>query len=157
MRRLSLELLAALVVVLCSALPPAHAATDKLDPIKVHVDASTIELRLASGEIVRARFESDVIVSRSGQARGDMTFTFDDGTVLDYRAVAGRVELDAAGEIQRVWVSLVTQPGGGQRGFAVASIVPEAGEDCLIYDILGPDVHDGEATFEVPGTIAALK
>jgi hypothetical protein len=73
MRRYSLELLAALVVVLCSALPPAHAATDKLDPIKVHVDASAIELRLASGEIVRARFESrDRVAQWAGARRHDI-------------------------------------------------------------------------------------
>jgi hypothetical protein len=155
--RRSLELFAAFVVVLCTGLPAAHAAKEQFYPIKLHVNDSAIELLSASGDILRARFESDVIVSPNGHARGNMTFTFADGSVLEYRAIAGRVELDAAGEIRRVWVSLVTRPDGDQRGFAVASIVPETSEDCLIYDILGPDVHDGAATFEVPGNLIALK
>lgn len=150
MGRHSLELLAALVVVLCSALPAAHAA----EKFEVLVNPSPIELRLASGEIVQAQFESLVIVSTNGEAQGNMTFTFfARDIVLSYRVVAARVVFDAAGEILRVWLSLVTQSDGGdQRGFAIAVI-----SDDLIYDILGPDVHDEPATFHVEGTITKLK
>ena len=92
-------------------------------------------------------------MSFNGRARGNLTFTFADRASSTIEA---RVEFDAAGDVRRVWLSLVTR-SDGERGFAVASIVPEASEDCLIYDILGPDVHDGEAIFEVPGNITALR
>jgi hypothetical protein len=136
---------------------PLQAAKEQFYRVKPHVNVSTIEILTGSGDILTADFQSDLTVSRTGQAWGGMRFEFLDGTILAYRAVLGRIEFDAPLRVSRVWVLLVTSQSerGDPLGFAIVSVRPTA-DDCLIYDFVGPNFGDGAGQFDVPGSITSV-
>jgi hypothetical protein len=112
------------------------------------------EIVIGEGEdAIVARFHSNLHIGSDGTATGTARLVYDlpdgDGTrrVVFVVSYTGAV-LDVSGGtfVARVEGNVEVCSGAECRTFPIAgTISPEPGDDCLIYDILGPDVHDGEA------------
>ena len=111
---------------------------------------TTTVLTTFSGETLTAEVATDLLVGSRGHARGFLRFTLGDGTV-EYCAERGGLDFDPAGTPIRAWVLLRRRGGSGQlaQDYALASVEPAAGEDCLIYTTTGTQV--GPLRFELPG------
>lgn len=129
----------------------ALAAKDVFIRSKPHIKFSPIVLTTCSGEAFTARFDSDLLIGASGSARGVVRFEFDEDGRVDYVPEVGGLDFDPSGEPIRARVLLRLRRSEGRvaQDYAMLTVEPEPGEDCLIYTTTGTQVQF--VRFEVPG------
>ena len=127
--------------------------------IRLNAQPTLAALTDCDGETVTAAFSSDLHIGSYGGARGFMRFAIGDRTI-DYAAERGSLDLDDAGAPIRAWILMRTRGGHGlvAQDYLFGTIIPDpATADCLIYDIVGPNVHDTPVGFDVPGRFELLE
>ena len=131
----------------------ALAAKEQFTRIKPHVNYSPIKMTTCSGETLTARFDSDLTVGASGSVRGYLRFDFGGGRRADFLAEVGGLDFDEAGQVIAARILLLRHrsPGRLAQDYALVSVAPVPGEDCLIYTTIGTQVGFEQMRFEVPG------
>ena len=127
--------------------------------IRLNAQPTLAALTDCDGETITAEFSSDLHIGSYGGARGFMRFAIGDRTI-DYAAERGSLDLDDAGAPIRAWILMQTRGGHGlvAQDYLFGTIIPDpATADCLIYDIVGPIVHDTPVGFDVPGRFEILE
>ncbi len=137
------------------ALPTTRALAGKeqFTRIKPHISFSPIKMTACSGETLTARFDSDLTVGASGSVRGYVRFDFGAGSRADFMAEVGGLDFDEAGQVIAARILLVRHRSAGRlaQDYALVSVAPVPGEDCLIYTTIGTQVGFEQRRFEVPG------
>ena len=130
----------------------ALAARDVFIRSKPHI-RGPIVLNTFSGASLTAIFDSDLTVGANGWVRGFVRFDFGGGRRADYVAERGGLSFDAAGVAISATVLLLARRGDGRlaHDYALVTVAPVPGEDCLIYTTIGTDVHAEPVRFDLPG------
>lgn len=133
--------------------PRVLAAKEHFTRIKPHISYSPIKMTACSGEAFTARFDSDLTVGASGSVRGYLRFDFGEGSRADFLPEAGGLDFDEAGQVIAARILLLRHrsPGRLAQDYALVSVAPVPGEDCLIYTTIGPQVGFEQLRFAVPG------
>jgi hypothetical protein len=163
-RPCSTVLLAALVAAACADVPtsaPSHprprSAAGDVIAVAAAPNAGSIlvspdqEIVIGEGEdAIVARFHSNLHIRPDGTASGSARLEYDlpDGSrrIIVVNYTEGAIDVAGGTFVARVGGDVEICSGNDCRTFPITgTISPEPIDDCLIYDILGPDVHDGEA------------
>ena len=137
----------------------AVAAEKVVVRIRLNAQPTLAALTDCDGGTFTAAFSCDLHVGLYDGVRGFMRFAIGDRTI-DYEAERGGLDLDDAGEPIRAWILMRTRGGHGlvAQDYLFGAITPDpATADCLIYDIVGPNVHDTPVGFDVPGRFEILE
>lgn len=115
-----------------------------------------VDIYPLSGGPFRAWFEADAAVHASGKASG--FFRFDNGTgrPIKFKVLAGEIEYDELGQFLglRLVLNSLRSAGRNEGQLALATVRQDAhAPDCLIFDIVGPDVYgdQGHIRFDASG------
>ena len=115
---------------------PARAGKDVFIRSKPHVNVGTFQ-----GEATPIWFHANFGLFADGDATGIVQIRLESGEMFLFRASRGRALFDGDALAE---VMLVLEPIGAAGGLAPAVLVmrpDSARADCLIYDIVGPNVH----------------
>lgn len=136
----------------------ALAAKDVFIRSKPHI-SGPIVLRTFSGANLTAIFDSDLTVGAKGWVRGFVRFDFGGDRRADYVAERGGLDFDAAGVAVSATVLLLERHSDGRlaHDYALLTVAPVPGEDCLIYTTVGSCVHSEPVRSEVSGTWIATR
>lgn len=150
-RRSALGLVLAGAALSATTTTRALATGDVLIRAKPYFDYSPIVFTTCSGQAFTARFDSDLLIGASGFARGAVRFEFDDDRRVNYVPEVGGLDFDRSGQPirARVLLRLRRSAGAVAQDYAMLTVEPDPGEDCLIYTTTGTQVEF--VRFEVPG------
>ena len=117
---------------------PAHAAKDVFIRTKPHVNVGTYQ-----GQPADIWFHANFGIFEDGAASGIVQLRLDSGEMFIFRVIQGTALFDSE-ELREVMLVLqrVGPDGGVPSAPAILILRPDsAAADCLIYDIVGPNVH----------------
>jgi hypothetical protein len=141
---------------LCGLPRTASARNADWDFIRIQVRRQQVEVKSRAGAFT-ATFQNEAIVHPTGRATGALSLTAPGGAPLRFHVVAGRVRF---GDGAVTEVRLLLRKAGAEPGddFDIAVVRPDPapGQDCLIYDFVGPNVHGGAVRFEAQGRIEVV-
>jgi hypothetical protein len=137
----------------------AVAAEKIVVRIRPNADPTLAVLTDCDGGTLTGALSTDLRVGSHGSARGFMRFAIG-GRTIDYTAELGGLSFDDAGDPIRAWILMRTRGSHGlvAQDYLLGAIAPDTAiADCLIYDFVGPIVHDTAVRFDVPGRFEILE
>lgn len=154
MHRTRSKFLPALVLalgLLAVSISPVSAAKDVFIRTKPHVNVGTIQ-----GEPAQIWLHADAGVFGDGDASGILQLRVSDGESFLYRVTGGRFIVERGAVVELMLDLERVGEGGTPTGASDLVIVrpSSAADDCLIYDVLGANVHveaEGRLSFRHPG------
>lgn len=132
-----------------SCAPPAAAQSVDWDFVAISAPPQTVVVRTPRGSYT-ANFENAALVYPSGRASGVLALSKPDGALWRFHVFAGRVQF-RDGTVTGVLLRAGAEDRGADPGDEITVVIrrePVLPQECLIYDLLGSQVH---ARFEAEG------
>jgi hypothetical protein len=140
------------LLLLCCGFPLGSSAqeTDEAFVI-VRAGRQQVEVTTERGSFTGI-FQNEAVVYSTGRAAGMLSLLLEGGDEVLFHVVAGQVSLSDGAVTE---VRLLLRKDGSNPGdeFDIATVrpAPAPAEDCLIYDLVGPNVHSGTSRLQVVG------
>jgi hypothetical protein len=139
------------ILLLCCGFSPATSAQNKEFVFGVELPRQQVEVITRLGSFT-AICQNEAILYSTGRAGGMLSLLIEGGEELRFHVVAGQVSF-SDGAVTEVRLLLRKDGADPRDEFDLAIVRPAAApaEECLIYDLVGPNVPSGGGAFTARG------